>query len=104
MLWVYVISAFEADSPLRGLIVQAVSKRAKEEYMTIEEDLLAQGEAKGRAESLLGVLEHRAIAVPVAMRERVLSTQDASLLQRWFDRAFSVMSAEELFEPLEAGG
>jgi hypothetical protein len=112
MLWVYVISAFEADSPLRAMIQRAMSKEAMKEAMTIEQDLLAKGEAVGRAKgevtgwakSVLGVLEHRAIVLPATMRERVLSTEDASLLQRWFDRAFSVVSAEELFEPLEAGG
>lgn len=104
MLWVYVISAFEADSPLRRLILQAVGHRAKEEYMTIEEDLLARGEAKGLATSLLRVLERRAIATSAAVRERVLATRDPSLLQRWFDRAFSIASADELFEPLAAEG
>lgn len=107
VVWVYVISAFEADSPLRAVILQAVSKRAKEEYMTIEEDLLAkgraEGEALGLAKSLLRVLERRAITTSAAVRERVLSTHDDSLLQRWFDRAFSVTAGDELFEPLEAG-
>jgi hypothetical protein len=104
VLWVYVVSAFEADSPLRALILQAVSKKAKEEYMTIEEDLLAKGEAKGQAKSLLRVLERRAIAISTAMRERVLSTQDDSLLQRWLDRALSVATADEVFGPLGASG
>lgn len=105
MLWVYVISAFEADSPLRAVILQAISKITQEEVMGIE-DLLdcvrAESEAKGRAmgeaTSLLGVLQHRTIAVSEATRERVLATRDPSLLQRWFERAFSVTSAEELFE------
>lgn len=71
-------------------------------YVTIEDELLARGEAKGRAESLLDVLEHRAITVPTAVRERVLSTQNESQLRRWFDRAFTIAAADELFEPLEA--
>lgn len=101
MLWVYVNSAFAADSPLRALILQAVSKTAKEEVMGIEDQwacVRAEGEAKGRAKSLLGVLEHRAITISAAVRERVLATRDPSVLQRWFDRAFSVTSAEELVD------
>jgi len=105
-IWVYVISAFEADSPLRALIVQSVSKEAREMYITIEDELLARGEAKGRAEgraeSLLDVLEHRSVAISSSVRERVLSTRDDSLLRRWFHRAFQVTAAEELFEPAEA--
>jgi Putative transposase, YhgA-like len=109
-LWVYVISAFEASSPLRALIVQSVSKEAREMYITIEDELLAKGEAKGkakgetkgRAQSLLGVLEHRAVIIPPPVRERVLATEDDSLLLRWFERAFTIAAADELFEPFEA--
>lgn len=70
--------------------------------MTIEEDLLAKGEVIGQAKSLLLLLESRAIAISAAMRERVLSTRDESLLTRWFRRAVSMTTAEEVFEPLEA--
>lgn len=101
-LWVYVISAFEEDSPLRALILQSVSKKAKEVYMTREEFLLTKGRAEGRAEDLIAVLEHRAITIPATVRERVLGTHDDSLLRRWFQRAFQVATAEDLFEPLEA--
>jgi hypothetical protein len=108
MLWAYVVSAFEADSPLRDLILQAVSKETKAEFMTIEKDLIAKGRAEGEvigeAKSLLRLLENRAIAISAAMRERVLSTRDESLLLRWFDRAVSMATADEVFGPLEAGG
>lgn len=102
ILRVYVISAFDADPPLRDRILQAISEEAMRKLMPYEQDLIDKGEAKGevkeRARSVLGVLEHRAIAISTAVRERVLSTSDASLLQRWFDRAFSVASGEELVE------
>lgn len=101
MLWVYVLSAFDEGSPLHDLVSKAISKITKEEVMGVE-DLIdcvrADSEAKGQAKSLLWVLEHRAIAVAESVRERVLATRDPSLLQRWFERAFSVTSAEELFE------
>lgn len=103
-LWVYVISAFESDSPLRSLIVNAVSKQVKEEFMTIKDEWLAEGRAEGEAKSLLWVLESRAIAISEATRERVLATRDESLLRRWVDRAISKATAEEVFAPLEVGG
>jgi hypothetical protein len=104
-LWVYVISAFEADSPLRRLILNAVSKEVKEEFMTIKDAWLAEGRAEGEAtgvaKSLLRLLESRAIAISEAMREHVLATRDESLLLRWFDRAVSMATADEVFAPLE---
>lgn len=78
--------------------------------MTLKEELLAQGqkigqkvgEARGRtlakAEAVLGVLEHRKVPVSASIRRRILATRDELALQRWFDRAFSVGSAAELFE------
>lgn len=114
-LWVYVISAFEADSPLRDMIVKAVSKPVREMYMTIKDELLAEGQkigqkigeargeargrALGKAEALLGVLEHRGLPISAVVRKRVLGNRDELELQRWFDRAFTVTSAEALFEP-----
>jgi len=98
MLRVYVISAFEANSRLRDLILQSISKEAMMKMMPYEQELIAKGEVKERAKSVLGVLEHRAITISTAVRERVLSTGDASLLQHWFDRAFSIASGEDLLE------
>lgn len=98
-LWVYVISAYEEGSPLRDLIANAVSKDVKEEFMTIKDAWIAEGEAK----FLLRVLENRAIAISEAVRARVLATRDESLLLRWLDRAMSMATAEEVFGPLEAG-
>jgi hypothetical protein len=111
-LWVYVISVFEADSPLRDLIVKSVSKPVREMYMTIKDQLLAEGQkigeargrALGKAQALLGVLEHRGLSISGAVRKRVLGSRDEIQLQRWIERAFTVASAEELFEPRRAIG
>jgi predicted transposase YdaD len=116
-LWVYVISVFEASSPLRAMLVKSISQPAREMYMTIEEELLARGQrigkkigeakgevrgralgkAEGKAEAVLGVLEHREVPVSAAVRERVLAARDELELQQWFERAFTVASAEALF-------
>lgn len=113
-LWVYVISVFERGSPLRTMLVDAISQPAREMYMTIEEELLARGrrigrklgralgKAEGKAEAVLGVLEHREVPFSAALRKRVLAMRDELELQRWFDRAFTVASARELFEGQEA--
>jgi hypothetical protein len=52
---------------------------------------LTEGFAKGRTEeaarALLTVLRVRGIAVPDAVRERVLAQKDPELLERWLERA-----------------
>ena len=52
---------------------------------------LAKGRAEGRAEeaarNLLTVLRARGIAVPDAVRERILAQKDPERLERWLERA-----------------
>lgn len=86
--------------------------------MTLADDFLAKGEAKGlrkgeakglrkglrkgriaaKAEAVLGVLEHRRLRVSKTVRKRVLTTEDEALLQRWFHRAFTASTLAEVFE------
>jgi len=118
-LWVYVTSVFEAGSPLRAMLVESMSQPAREIYMTIEEELVAkgkklgkklgkaEGEVKGRAlgkaetwaAAVLRVLEQRKVPISADARKRVLAARDDLELQRWFEHAFTVGSAEALFEP-----
>jgi len=118
-LWVYAISVFEPDSPLHAMIMRSLGAPAKEMYMTLKEELLARGEARGqklgeargqklgeargraigKAEAVLGVLEQRKLPVSAALRKRILATRDELALQRWFERAFTVDAAAELLEP-----
>ncbi|MEM9460612.1 MAG: Rpn family recombination-promoting nuclease/putative transposase [Myxococcota bacterium] len=93
-LWQYVVKVFKPDSALRTLIVESVSKEAKQMYITIADALRAEG----RAEALLDVLEHRALPVSPSMRDRLLATHDEAQLQRWLRRALTIDSADELFE------
>lgn len=111
-LWIYVSSVFEAGSPLLEMIAKSISTPAREMYMTIKEDLLAQGqkigqaegEARGRALALLGVLEHRGLPISASVRKRVLATRDELALQRWIQRSLTVTSTAELFEPPRGRG
>lgn len=103
-LWTYVIEVFGARSPLGDILLESSRKAAREMYMTIADKLRSDGRAEGRAEgraaakaeALLGVLEHRAVPITGSFRERVLSTPDEALLQRWFDRAFEARSLDEV--------
>jgi len=48
-LWVYAISVFDPDSPLHDMIMTAISKPAREMYMTLKDELLARGQKLGEA-------------------------------------------------------
>ncbi|HEX3131194.1 MAG TPA: hypothetical protein VH394_27915 [Thermoanaerobaculia bacterium] len=48
---------------------------------------VAEGEAKEAARSLLAVLRARGIAVPDAVRERILAQKEPERLRRWHDKA-----------------
>ena len=63
---------------------------------------VAEGRAEGRAEeaarNLLSVLRVRGIAVPDAVRERILSEKDPERLERWLDKAVVAASAAEIID------
>lgn len=58
--------------------------------------LEAEAEAKGRAESVLVVLEARGIAVSDVQRQEILGCHDLGRLNRWLRRAVLAASADEL--------
>lgn len=64
----------------------------------------AKGSAYGKAEAVLGVLDHREVRVSATLRQRILAVRDERKLERWFGRAFTVTSAKKLFEEHEASG
>ncbi|HEX6899775.1 MAG TPA: hypothetical protein VF789_08680 [Thermoanaerobaculia bacterium] len=62
----------------------------------------AEGFAEGRAEvaarALLIVLRARGIAVPDAVRERILAQQERERLERWLERAVVATSVAEVID------
>jgi hypothetical protein len=114
----YVFDVFGEGSPIFAIIISTLGKAVEEVYMTMADKLRAEGIEQGRrdgieagrkqgraaakAEVLLGLLDHRTGLVPQAVRERVLATDDESLLQRWLDRALTAASLEAVFQPLDA--
>ncbi len=57
----------------------------------------AKGQAEGKADSILRVLERRRIGISLDQRERVLACTDIETLERWLDAAVTASSTEELF-------
>jgi hypothetical protein len=106
----YVVNVLGEGSPIFAIITQTLSKAVEEVFVTVADKLRAEGRMEGRmegramatAEALLRVLGHRAGPIPSLVRERVLATTDERLLQRWFDRALTAGSVEEVFQRLDA--
>ncbi|HBL29482.1 MAG TPA: hypothetical protein DD490_21830 [Acidobacteria bacterium] len=56
----------------------------------------AEGEAKGRAESVLDLLENRGLAVSPEQRAEILGCSDPARLKHWLLSAGSVATVGEL--------
>jgi len=58
----------------------------------------AEGYARGLAQSVLTMLEARGLAVPDAIRERILAEKDPDRLDRWLEKAVVASSVDEVFD------
>jgi hypothetical protein len=56
----------------------------------------AEGRVEGIIESVLGILDHRGIALSSEIRERITACKDTDLARTWFEEALDVTSAEDL--------
>ncbi len=104
-LWTYVVNVYAEDSPVRATLLRTVGKDNRQMCATIAEAWLAEGMAKGRtqgrnnglATALLTLLEHRRLVPSTSIRERVLTSNDAAMLQGWFQRALDAESIDQVF-------
>ena len=63
----------------------------------IHDQGIAEGEAKGKAEAVLKLLDARHLAPSQEQRQRVASCTDPAQLDLWFDRAITAGAAAEVF-------
>lgn len=89
-LWRNLMTAYTSRFPGRGTLIEETLMEGRAEG-------LVAGRAESRAEDILRILDRRGIEVPEAVRERVTACADLDILGTWFDRALTVVSAEELF-------
>lgn len=72
----------------------------EQEFIVTMQDYWQQarelGRTETRADAVLTVLRVRGVAVPDAVRERILAQKDASLLERWLEKAIVAASAGEV--------
>jgi hypothetical protein len=63
----------------------------------IHDQGIAEGEAEGKAEAVLRLLDARRLAPSGEQRQRVTSCTDPAQLDLWFDRAITAGTAAEVF-------
>ena len=63
----------------------------------IHDQGIAEGEAKGKAEAVLKLLDARGLAPTSEQRRQVASSTDTAQLDLWFDRAITASTAAEVF-------
>jgi hypothetical protein len=87
------------------IVVATLSKRAVEMLMATSNHeyvsefakmFYAEGEAKGKVEALLSVLESRGLRISPKDRERILACKDQTQLDAWIRKAVSVATVDEL--------
>ena len=81
-------------------ILEAMMSTAEYEKTFIErihDQGIAEGEARGKAEAVLKLLDARGLAATDEQRQQVTSSTNAAQLDLWFDRAITAGTAAEVF-------
>jgi predicted transposase/invertase (TIGR01784 family) len=90
-----------AVAEMRSILLQVAGPEGAEDAVNAVEQLIAQGEASGRARGLrdavLHVLAARGLALSDVGRARVASCADVDALTAWLERAATSASEAEVF-------
>lgn len=97
----YITSALPPSSPLRDRILGLISQEKRTMYLSVYDEMRAEGHAEGKIESqrnnLLKVLAHRNLVLDEPLRARVLASTNVAQLERWFDRALAATTLADVF-------
>ena len=88
-----------ASDAVRHLLeaMMTTSEYQKTFVEKIHDQGIAEGEAKGKAEDVLKLLDARRLAPSKDQRQQVTSCTDTAQLDLWFDRAITAGTAAEVF-------
>jgi hypothetical protein len=104
----HVLAQDPSPTPEEKEFIMAMHKTWEEGRAEAREEGRAEAREEGRAEAraekgasdLLVVLRIRGIAVPEAVRERILVEKDLQRLERWLERAIVATSIEQVLDEL----
>ncbi|MEX1363574.1 MAG: Rpn family recombination-promoting nuclease/putative transposase [Nannocystaceae bacterium] len=98
-LLVYLLTAYRPRSGnLHDILLDSASKETRQMFTSMRDELIAEGRSEGMATMIVQLLRRRGLAVDDATRARVLGCSDETQLERWFDRAVTASSVEQLFD------
>jgi hypothetical protein len=98
LLWVGDEGGHEAAKQVLHSMMD--EQRAEGLMRSYAEQLIEQGRARGRAESILRILTARGVSVGEAARQSILACTDVATLDRWFDRALNATALSEVLDDL----
>ena len=83
-----------------GQVLHSVmdAQRAEELMRSYGEELIEQGRAQERAESVLQILAARGVRVDEEAQRRIRRCMDLALLKRWFDRALNATRLSDVLD------
>jgi hypothetical protein len=90
------LDAAAADNAVLEALVAKDNPALRQREAAARSEGEARGEARGRTEAILKVLEARGIAVSAAERDEILRCHDLDRLDRWLRRAVLASSAGEI--------
>ncbi len=102
-----VVNAAKADDAVASallakqnpVLVAAIDRSREEGREQGRHDGLSEGVAHGKAQLILRALSSRGLLASDTQRERILAERSLEQLDRYFDRALTCTSVEQLFAP-----
>jgi len=82
-------------------VVKALDAKDNPEILKLKATAKSEGEAKGKAEAVLKVLQKRGIPVSEVQRQQIVGCHDLNRLDQWLDRAIAASSINEVMGTAE---
>jgi hypothetical protein len=93
----YATTALPTGSPVRDKILGLISQEQRAMYLSVYDEMRADGTTARQHKDLLKVLAHRNLVLDEPLRGRLLGCTDEAQLERWFDRALAATTLAEVF-------
>jgi hypothetical protein len=87
---------------LRDTILDVITAEKRVMYMSVYDEIRAEGRTEGKLELLLKLLAQRGLVLDDDLPARVTACTNETQIERWFDRTLTASSLAAIFdEPSE---